>query len=360
MPRCKRGVVELRKRAINSLVLAIELFNRPHDSGRSEGVLIFLHHSFELLLKAIILNKTGTIHEKRAKYSYGFDKCLEILRNILQAISIDERTTLSILDAHRDTAVHFYQEISEDLLYIQAQASATLFDDLLRREFCQSLSSFIPPRVLPISTNPPRDIQLLIDNELSQVDELLKLGSRKGSQAAARLRPVLSLATASRETSERMSEKELRKVLTQRRRGDDWSVILPELAQLRFDTEGEGIPFNLRIRSNARLAVRVVKDGEPAEGTVIKHEVNIWDKFNLGLNSLAKKLDLTAPKTGALLIELGIKDNPECYKVLRRGSINIKGYSKKTLDILKAAIDSGLDVDDIWKKHRSSFGYRGR
>ena len=31
MPRNKRDVAELRKRALNSLVLAIELFNRPHE-----------------------------------------------------------------------------------------------------------------------------------------------------------------------------------------------------------------------------------------------------------------------------------------------------------------------------------------
>ena len=58
MPRVKRDVSELKKRAINSLVLGIELFNRPHDDGRAEGVLILLHHAFEMLLKAVIKDKT--------------------------------------------------------------------------------------------------------------------------------------------------------------------------------------------------------------------------------------------------------------------------------------------------------------
>lgn len=52
MPKAKRDVVEFKKRAITSLVLGIELFNRPHDQGRSESVLILLHHAFEMLLKA--------------------------------------------------------------------------------------------------------------------------------------------------------------------------------------------------------------------------------------------------------------------------------------------------------------------
>lgn len=55
MPRTKRDVAELKKRAINSLVLGIELFNRPHDAGRAESVLMLLHHAFEMLLKAIII-----------------------------------------------------------------------------------------------------------------------------------------------------------------------------------------------------------------------------------------------------------------------------------------------------------------
>lgn len=59
MPREKRDVKELKQRAIHSLVLAIELFNRPHENGRPEGTLILLHHAFEMLLKAIIKDKKG-------------------------------------------------------------------------------------------------------------------------------------------------------------------------------------------------------------------------------------------------------------------------------------------------------------
>lgn len=40
MAREKHDVKELKSRAINSLVLGIELFNRPYNIGRAEGVLI--------------------------------------------------------------------------------------------------------------------------------------------------------------------------------------------------------------------------------------------------------------------------------------------------------------------------------
>lgn len=360
MPKAKRDVAELKKRAINSLVLGIELFNRPHDQGRSESVLILLHHAFEMLLKAIIKDRTGTVHAKGEKYSFGFDKCLEVAQNGIKVITADERATLSILDANRDTAVHYYQDVSEDLLYLQAQAAVTLLDDLLSRVFKVRLADCIPERVLPVSTRPPKDLKVLIDSELSQVDELLQAGSRRGIQAAARLRPILALATATRRDAERVTEGELRKAIKRRRRGDEWSIILPEIAQLKLDTQGEGIPIYLRIKKDADLAFRVAKDGEPAVGTLVKQEVNIWDKYNLGRDDLAKKLGLSGPKTSALLLELGIQDDQDCFKVLRRKSSTFKGYSKAALDRLQSAINNGVDVEGVWEKQRHNFGARKR
>ncbi|MEO5349440.1 MAG: hypothetical protein H7836_07335 [Magnetococcus sp. YQC-3] len=356
MPRIKRDVLELEKRAINSLTLAIELFNRPHEHGRPEGVLILLHHAFEMLLKAVILKKAKTVHDKNRKYSYGFDKCLDIAQNQIALIDKDERTTLSILDAHRDTATHYYQELSEDLLYLQAQAATTLFDDMLYRGFQKRLANILPSRVLPISTSPPKDLQILVDNELSQVDALLKPGSRSGDHAMARLRPILAMATASREQAERVTEEELRNAVVRRRKGEAWSVLFPEIAQLCLDTEGDGISVILRIKKDASHAVRVAKDGETVVGNVIKQEVNIFDKFSLGRDDLAKKVTLSGPKTSAMIVELDLKSDPECYREIPVGSQKLKRYSKKALDKLRDAISNGVDPDAIWKKHRHLFG----
>jgi hypothetical protein len=53
----KKEAKHLYQKAIDSLTLSIELFNRPNDCGRVHGVLIFIDHSFEMLLKAGILHK---------------------------------------------------------------------------------------------------------------------------------------------------------------------------------------------------------------------------------------------------------------------------------------------------------------
>jgi hypothetical protein len=72
----KREVRLLREKAIDSLILAIEHFNRPYDRGRASSVLILLDHSFEMLLKASILHRGGRIREPRAKQTVGFDACV--------------------------------------------------------------------------------------------------------------------------------------------------------------------------------------------------------------------------------------------------------------------------------------------
>jgi hypothetical protein len=63
-------------KAIDSLLLSIEQFNRPWDRGRVDAVLILLDHSFEMLLKSAILHRGGKIRDRRAKQTIGFDDCV--------------------------------------------------------------------------------------------------------------------------------------------------------------------------------------------------------------------------------------------------------------------------------------------
>src|SRR5215208_1844581 len=67
----------LHAKAVDSLVLAVDHFNRCWDRGRVEAVLILLDRAFELLLKAIIIHRGGEIREKKKEgTTIGFDLCL--------------------------------------------------------------------------------------------------------------------------------------------------------------------------------------------------------------------------------------------------------------------------------------------
>ncbi len=273
----------------------------------------------------------------------------------------DERATLSILDAQRDQAAHYYVEISEDVLYVHAQSGVTLFDELLQRTFSKSLANILPSRVLPISARPPRDLVVLLSSELAEVDRLLVSGSRQGAQAAARLRTVLAFAIGSREKGERVPESGIDLAIAKRRKHQEWDVILPEIAQLKLSTDGSGIPLSMRISKDSRLAVRVAKPGEKTDGILLKQEIDPWTVYTLNLNELAEKIGCTGPKTQALIYELKIKEDLECYKELRRKSQTFKAYSKKALDRLRQALElKEVDLKEVWQKHKSRFSNAGK
>ena len=304
-----------------------------------------------MLLKASIHQRTANTHDREKRYTYGFDKCLTVAMQELSLLTQDERATLSILDAQRDQAAHYYVEVSEDVLYVHAQSAVTLFDELLRRTFSRTLADVLPSRVLPISTRPPRDLIALLSGELAEVDRLLAAGTRQGAQAAARLRTVLAFAVGSREGTGRVPETDIEATITRRRKREDWEVILPEIAQLRLSTDGSGIPISMRISKEASIAVRVAKPGEPVEGTLLKQEIDPWTVFTMSRDDLANKLGLSGPRTHALIFELELQADSACYKELRRKSQVFKGYSKRALDRLLQAKET-LDVEAIWQKHR--------
>ncbi len=137
-------------------------------------------------------------------------------------------------------------------------------------------------------------------------------------------------------------------------------MILPEVANLKLDTHGDGTPVHLTIRKDAEAAVRIAKEDEPVVGTLLKQGINIWDKFNLRRGDLASKLGLTGPKTSALIIELKIQDDPACFHELTRKSSTFKGYSKKALGTLREAMSNGIDIEHVWSTHRRRFAGRQR
>jgi len=57
----RKEVRTLYAKAADSLVVAVDHFNRVWDRGRTETVLIMLDRAFELLLKAIIVHRGGKI-----------------------------------------------------------------------------------------------------------------------------------------------------------------------------------------------------------------------------------------------------------------------------------------------------------
>jgi hypothetical protein len=185
----------------------------------------------------------------------------------------------------------------------------------------------------------------------AEIDKLLEGTKRQGARAVARLRSVLAFVAGARESAERVSQHELIAAVKKRRKGQEWAVILPEVAQLKLSTDGSGIPITMRISKDAPIAVRVAKPGEEVVGMLVKQEINLWDVFNMSRDDLAEKLGLTGPRTHALIYELKLQDDPAAYRELQKRKTVFKGYSKKALDLLRDAKDR-LNLEEVWQRHK--------
>ena len=304
-------------RSFASMRLAIELFNRPDDQGRCEGVLILLHHAFELLLKAIIVDRSGTAHDDERGYSFGFDKCLHVTTEDYRLLSKDDRRFLSMLDNLRDSAVHYYQVVSEDILYIFAQGAVTLYDRLLCENTSQSLKARLPARVLPLSSRPPKDLHLLIDDEFRRLREALRSNELTRDEAAAVLRPLIAFSVGAEDNHRRMTTCDLKSALDQLEVSDDWKVVFPAVAQLRITTEGDGILVGVKIVKDqlGAMPVMVVKsgDGIAPQGAIIVKEINLLDKFTLGLRQMADRCGLTINRRGRSSLSLNFRMTPRHF-----------------------------------------------
>jgi hypothetical protein len=182
----------LKGKALASLRRCARAFNDFDDDGRVTTVLLHLQHAFEMLLKASLVEKRVRVLDRTKGRSIGFDKCVRLGSEHLR-LSESQRGLLRTIDALRDDEQHYFGSLSEGLLYTHVRAGFTLFADLLDEFFNEKLANQLPTRVLPISTDPPAEIDVLIDEQYRQAQELLQPGKRRRADARAFIRGLLAM-----------------------------------------------------------------------------------------------------------------------------------------------------------------------
>ncbi len=349
----KREAKILLQKAIDSLVLAIELFNRPHDRGRVTGTLILLDHAFEMLMKAAILHRGGRIREKRAKETIGFDACVRrsLSDGKIKYLTEEQALVLQTINGLRDAAQHHLLDISEGQLYIHVQSGVTLFRDLLRNVFGRDLARYLPERVLPISTSPPTSLVTLFDSEVEKIRELLKPGRRRQVEALARLRPLAILDATIRGEKGQPSDSDLKQIGKEFLQGRSWADVFQGVAAVEIRADGTGPTLSLRLTKKEGIPIQLVPEGTPGASVVAVKRVNELDFYSLGAKQLAEKLGLTIPKVVAIVDYLNLRSDRECYKEFRIGSQLHKRYSPNAIEKIEKALDDE-SADEIWRKQR--------
>ena len=351
----KREVQLLLEKACDSLILSVELFNRPSDRGRISGTLIQLDHGFEMLMKAAILHRGGRIREPRAKQTIGFEACVgrSLSDGNIKFLNVEQALVLRTINGLRDAAQHYLLDISEGQLYIHVQSGVTLFRDILKSVFELELVSQLPDRVLPVSTTPPLDLVTLFDTQIAEVKKLLGPGKRRQIEVKAKLRSLAILNSAICGESDQPSDKELRQLGEEMLKGKDWVDIFKGVATIKIEADGNGPSLSLRFSKNEGIPAHFVSEDTSGASVVGMKRVNELGFYNLGAKKLADKVGLTLPKTLAVIKHIGLRDDPDCYKEFIIGKSRFKQFSQKAINVIKETLDQ-QSADEIWVQQRQN------
>jgi hypothetical protein len=241
-------------------------------------------------------------------------------------------------------------EHRHSLLYLHARAGVTMFDELLRRAFGHTLAEHLPHCVLPISAEPPRDLQLLIDEEFGAIKGLLAPGRRRRPEARARIRTLLAME-AHNADEVRVSKKDVDRVQRAIHAGKDREDVFPRLTSISSEVDGEGIEVRVRFtkRHSEGLPVRLITADDPTDAAAIR-EVDLQRKYHRSAKELASALGLTMPMAVAVRRALGIDEDPNCRQVFSFGSQQHQRFSDNAFVKIRDALPD-LDLDQVWRDH---------
>jgi hypothetical protein len=338
----------LKGKALASLRRAARAFNDLDDDGRVTTVLLHLQHAFEMLLKAGLVEKNIRVFDKNKGRSLGFEKCVRLGAEHLQ-LSEEQSGLLRTLDALRDDEQHYFGELNEGLLYLHVRAGVTLFADLLEENFTEKLADHLPTRVLPISTDPPADLDVLLDEQYSQIERLLEPGKRRRAEARAQIRALLAMeAHVADEVS--VSEKDVNRVERAIKNGQDRAEVFPRLGTLGATVEGTGVTLTVRFSKREGAPVQYVPADDPREAAAVR-EVDLRQKYRHSASDLARLTDLSLPRSTALRRHLGLDEDEDYRYVFVFDSQRIPRWSDAALERMREALRE-VDMDEVWQEHR--------
>ncbi|GAA2073596.1 hypothetical protein GCM10009840_03610 [Pseudolysinimonas kribbensis] len=359
--RMRRQAAMYLESAIESLVLAIELFNRPSPIARDHAVPMLLGHSFEMLLKSIIFQARRTVRDRGDELTYSLARCIGIAADDLQIISKDERALIAALKQDRDCATHDSISMSEQLLWVHMRSGISVIRRLLRDELQLDLTDLLPGRVIPVSTEPPHELHALVEDELATIAALLAPGTRKGPEARARLRPLLSLDGAATGRVDPPTEAEVARAEAALRARTEWTRVLPGLATLSVTPvapDGDAQEVILRVGRGAEaIPVRKARRDEEA---LAYRSMDPFEEYGGRLREFGSRLGITQQQGYALIEHLAIKDDDAAYfcRKTKNGNVQYQGLSARAYDLGRKAIAAGVDLDAITARYNVAHARR--
>lgn len=353
MPRESHNVRALKSKSLASFRAAVTAFNAIDDDGRLTGVLLNLQHAFEMQLKAILESKRVRAFDKRSQKSISLEVAIRLGQQTDGVnLSEEDAGTIRAIDALRDAEQHWYVVVDEGLLYLYVRAGVTLFDSLLAQAFGEYLADHLPARVLPISAEPPQDLQLLVDREYERIAQLLKPGRRARAEADARIRTLLATEALTDPDAAEVRESDVRRVARGIRAGKTRPQVFPKLNGVETISDGSGVTVEVRLVKKGGLPITYTSYASEIEPAAIRM-VDLEKKFYMGAHDLADTAGISRNMATALRRHLGIDANDNHFSHrFEFGSQKLVRYSDNALRAMKDAKEK-VDLNKVWNSHRT-------
>ena len=192
--------------------------------------------------------------------------------------------------------------------------------------------------MLPISTQPPVGFDLLVDREFSQVRELLQPGKRRRDEARGRIRTLLAMESHVVDGVD-VSEADIDRVEKAIRGGKLRGDVFLRLASLDTEISGAGPTISVRFTKKAGegAPVRFIAADDPTETAAVR-EVDLQKRFHMSATQLAKRLQLTTPKSHALRQKLGVDKDPQCMHTFTFGRSTHPMFSDNAFTRMRDAL----------------------
>lgn len=344
--KLKREARTLKLKAIASLRRGLEVFNGHDEQGRTESVLLHLQHSSEMLMKALLIQKAKAVFDREKGTSIGLEKALNVAASS-GYINTAQAGSIRSIDAMRNAAQHWMIVVPEDALYINSRALITTVDELLQQHFDDSLANNLPTRVLPLSTQPITDFDLLINREYSQIAELLAPNKRARDEARGRIRTLLAMEAHASETVS-VSERDIDRIERAIKSATGIERVFPRLMTLASYVTGEGPTIKVRITKKEGAPIRYVSGDDPEAAAAIR-EVDLRKKYHISPQQLADHLGLSTNRCKALRDFLDIDSTPANVMIFEFGSQKHPRYSENALRILRESNTTDI-IEKAWRE----------
>lgn len=335
----------LKMKALSSLRRGVAAFNSFDEDGRTTTVLLHLQHACEMLLKAALIQKRVPIFDKMSATSLGFSKCVN-LAQVHCGVSNEEAGVMRTIDSLRDAEQHWFVVVAEQILYVHARALVTVVDEILKRSFDDALVNHLPSRVLPVSTMPVANIEVLMDREFSQIVDLLVPGRRARDEARGRIRALLAMEAHVVDEVD-VSERDIDRTEKAIRGAKGFGDVFPRLTSLGTQTQGEGIEIKVHFTKKQGAPVNFVAADDPGEAAAVR-ELDLRKKYHLTREELAKVVGLTIPKAAFLRNHLNLDADTKCMHKFEFGKSKFYCYSDNAVAAMTAALHT-VSLDDLWR-----------